>query len=280
MVTTPNKGYELQVTGTNTNTWGTVLNTDVFTRIDDNLGGVVTKSLTNVNVNLSAAESRMLRLVLNGTLTGNVLVQTEAIGMTIIENNCTGSFSVTFRKNGIGSAITIPNGTKVLATTGASGNPNLIGVDFPAGTRLPFQQTTPPAGWTKEAGAGFNDAAFKCTTGTVAPTGGTRPFSTAFTGTRTPSGAVGGTTLTESQIPAHGHPTRMATVGNNNGATGGLMVTTTGLSDQPANSGDVGSTIGFQIGGTGGSQSHTHSLTMNQMDFDVKYVEFTIGVKS
>ncbi len=38
MATTTNKGYELMATGTHTDTWGSVLNTSVFTIIDNNLG--------------------------------------------------------------------------------------------------------------------------------------------------------------------------------------------------------------------------------------------------
>jgi len=281
MATTTNKGYELIVTGTETDTWGDTLNTDVFTIIDSNLGGLTTKSLTNVQVDLSAAESRTLRLVLNGTLTGNVLVTTLCIGMTIVENNCTGNFTVTFQKNVVGTPITIPNGTKNLVVTGASGDPATIGVDFPTGTRLAFQQTTPPAGWTKDTvTANLNNSAMRIVTGSVV-NGGTEDFTTVF-GSRTPTGTVSATTLSISQIPLHGHPTRMYDGSSDDlRSTGGITVSNAngGDSNFSAYTGTPSATLGEQIGGAGGGQSHTHGLSMDAINFAVRYFDFSIGVK-
>jgi hypothetical protein len=127
MVTTTNKGYELIVTGTETNTWGDLLNTDVFTFVDLNLGGLVSKSLTNVQVDLSATESRSLIVRLNGTLTGNVLVTTEAIGMTIVENLTSGAFAVTFAQNpAVGSAVTLVQGSRNIVITDGTNGPRLL----------------------------------------------------------------------------------------------------------------------------------------------------------
>lgn len=277
MAVTPNKGYELQVTGTNTDTWGNVLNTDVFTRIDDNLGGLTTKSLTNVQVDLSAAESRTLRLVLNGTLTGNVLVTTLCVGMTIVQNDCTGNFTVTFQKNGVGSPVTLPNGTVNLVATGAAGNPVTVGVDFPTGTRLAFQQTTPPAGWTKDTvTANLNNSAMRIVTGTVVG-GGTVDFTTAFA-SKTPAGVVGNTALSISQIPLHGHPAR-SSGGTSSGDGNGGMLLNNNSNTNFTFTGTPSDTFGEVIGGTGGGQVHTHGLTMDAMDFAVRYFDFSIGVK-
>jgi hypothetical protein len=264
MVTTTNKGYELIVTGTEVDSWGDKLNTDVFTIIDANLGGVVTKSLTNVQVDLNAAESQNLRLVLNGTLTGNVLVTTQAIGMTIVENNCSGAFTVTFQKNGVGTPVTIPNGTKTLITTGASGDPSVIGNDFPAGTRLAFQQTTPPAGWTKDTTTGLNNAAMRIVTGTVG-NGGSMDFTTAFAD-RTLSGTVQGTSLTIAQIPAHTHTYTPAVFASSSTGSGATRY------DQQGTSTATGS--------TGGGESHSHGLSMNNLDLRVKYYDFSIGERA
>ncbi len=279
MAVTPNKGYELQVTGTNTDTWGNVLNTEVFTRIDDNLGGVVTKSLTNVQVDLNAAESRMLRLVLNGALTGDVLVTTQAIGMTIVENQCTGNFTVTFQKNGVGTPVAIPNGTNNLVTTGSAGDPAVIGIDFPAGTRIPFQQTTPPPGYTKDTTTvGLNNSAMRLVTGSVV-NGGSADFDTTFA-SRTPAGAVGNTTLDITQIPLHGHGFRLGVADSaTTDSNGGLAMTAEGQTNFNAYTGTPSGTNGQQIGGTGGGQSHNHSLTMNAMNFAVRFFDFCIGVR-
>jgi hypothetical protein len=278
MATSPNKGYELQVTGTNVDTWGDVLNNDVFTIIDNNLGGVVTKSLTNIQVNLDADESQMLRLVLNGTLTGNVLVTTQAIGMTIVDNQCTGSFSVTFQKNGVGAAIPIPNGTVNLVTTGASGNPRNVAVEFPTGTRLPFQQTTPPAGYSKDTTtSGLNNSAVRLVTGSVV--NGAGGDFTAINASRGLSGSVGNTTLTIAQMPLHGHPYRYSTSSSEPEGTGGFTTDSVGQFTGGPFTGSPTGTNGQQIGGEGGGQSHGHSLSINNLDMAVRYFDFTIGVR-
>lgn len=82
---------------------------------------------------------------------------------------------------------------------------------FPSGTRLLFQQTSAPTGWTKVVSSTYNDAALRVVTGSVS-TGGSVAFSTAFasqsvTGTVSTGSAAttGSTTLTTAQIPSHTH---------------------------------------------------------------------------
>jgi|SRR5262245_8198327 len=283
MAVTTNKGYELIVTGTEVDTWGDKLNTDVFNRIDANLGGVTTKTLSNVNVDLNATESRTLRLVLNGTLTGDVAVTTLAVGMTIIENNCTGNFTVTFRKAGVGTPIVIPNGTNNLLTTGASGDPELIGVEFPPGTRIAFQQTTPPAGWSKDTSTpNLNNSTMRIVTGSVG-SGGDQNFTTVFTNTRTPSGTVQDTTLNTNQIPAHRHfiladefPAGNLTINNGNQGTKGGNFGNDNSYFITGSSADA--TVG-RSSSVGGSSPHNHGLSMSAMNFNVRYFDFSIGVK-
>jgi hypothetical protein len=140
---------------------------------------------------------------------------------------------------------------------------------FPSGTRLLFQQTTPPTGWTKETASAYNDVALKFTTGTVG-TGGSTAFSSIFA-SRTPSGTVGNTTLTLSQIAAHEHSLNKrdyATTGSSDG-TRVSEGSTAGATDGSINTSTVG-------GGT----SHTHSFTGDAMDFAVKYAEVCIGSKA
>lgn len=259
----PNKGYSLQNTGDNPDTWGDELNTNVFGIIDNNLGGIVTKSLTNVQVDLNATESQQLRVVLTGTLTGNVLVTTQAIGMTIMENQCTGNFTVTFQKNGVGTPIIVPNGTNNLIVTGASGNPAVVGIDFPAGTRMLFQQTTPPPGYSKDtATVGLNNAGLRLVTGSVV-NGGTDDFTTIFA-SRALSGSVQNTTLDITQIPSHSHNFPGAVLGNSPTGSGATRVENQStLTTDPV----------------GGGQPHSHGLTLNNLNMAVRYFDFTIGVR-
>lgn len=264
MPQSPNKGYELQVTGTNTNTWGDVLNDDTISVIDENLGGTVSKTLSNAQVDLNATESQALRLILNGALTGNVLVTTLAVGMVIIDNQCTGNFTVTFQKNGVGTPVALPNGSTNLVTMGASGDPKTAGVDFPAGTRLAFQQTTPPTGWTKDTTTvGLNNSAMRLVTGSVV-NGGSGDFTTVFASNRQPTGNVQAMTLDITQIPSHQHGYIQPINANSPTGSGATRIEATqaGLTDA-----------------IGGGQSHNHGLTLNTIDFAVRFFDFVIGVK-
>lgn len=133
---------------------------------------------------------------------------------------------------------------------------------FPSGTRLPFQQTTPPTGWTKESGSAYNDATLRFTTGT-ASTGGTASFNTVFA-SRTFTGTVGNDTPTEAKTAAHAH----------SGSFFGTSIANSGA----ANTNPLSTPT--NTGSTGGSNAHNHSLTMNAADFAVKFAEVTIGQKS
>lgn len=108
---TPNLNLELQGTGDNPGTWGTVLNTAALAIVDQVLGGVQTLSLSNVNVNVSTSQSQNNYIKLTGTLTGNVVVTFPAIGRTyFIKNSTTGSFSVTIACAGGGASVVIAQG--------------------------------------------------------------------------------------------------------------------------------------------------------------------------
>lgn len=280
MPVTANKGYEVQTTGTNTNTWGDVLNDDVIQIIDDNIGGLVTKTLSNVNVGLTTEESQQLVCRLIGTLTGNVLVTTACIGMTMVENLTSGAFTVTFG-NGVGTPVTIQQGTRAVIITDGTNGPREVAsntVEFASGTRMVFQQTSAPTGWTKESSATYNDAALRFVTGSVG-TGGSLAFSSAFT-SRTLSGTDGNTTLTIDQIPLHGHPFRYRqSSADQSTSTGGFMLRVTDNVNAPAFTGTPGETGGQQIGGTGGGQAHNHSLTINNLDIAVKRADCIIAQK-
>jgi len=70
---------------------------------------------------------------------------------------------------------------------------------FPSGTKMLFQQTSAPTGWTKDTT--HNNKALRVTSGTVG-TGGNVPFSTVFGIT-----ATNNHTLTAAQMPSHTHNT-------------------------------------------------------------------------
>ena len=138
-----------------------------------------------------------------------------------------------------------------------------------AGTRMLFQQTTAPSGWTKEVSATYNDAALRFQTGTVT-TGGAAGFiatmnaagATATDG----SGTSGGFTLTTTEMPSHTHPAD-TTIGS-----GGVQVV--------AEAGSRASSLITGATGGGGSHSHstpTHSHVLNS--FNLKFVDCIIATK-
>lgn len=124
---------------------------------------------------------------------------------------------------------------------------------FPAGTKMLFQQTSAPTGWTKITSAALNDAAIRLTTGTVG-TGGTDAFTTTF-GT---GKATAGFSLTAAHNGPHNHSANdFANIGT---AQGGCCQTTYGPTG----------------GGTGSSGSGTaHAHNLNNMN--LKYVDCIVA---
>lgn len=124
---------------------------------------------------------------------------------------------------------------------------------IPSGTRMLFQQSTAPLGWTKDTT--HNDKVLRVVSG-AAGTGGTVDFSAAFV-----NGIVGETTLTTDQIPSHDHGTpAYARDGSS------------------AHLGDGGSNptfLGVRTGTTGGGSPHSHTLNL-----DIKYVDIIIATKN
>ncbi len=121
---------------------------------------------------------------------------------------------------------------------------------FPSGTRMTFNQTSAPTGWTKDTTAGLNDSIMRIVTGTVG-SGGSNAFST-FNGQTT----VGSTTLSTSDIPSHTH----TIPGSASGGSPGYQTNTARLN--------------VQTSATGGGGSHNHSITTN-----IKYNDFIIASK-
>jgi hypothetical protein len=184
---------------------------------------------------------------------------------------------------------------------------------FPAGTRMVFQQTSAPSGWTKETV--HNNKALRLVTGT-ASTGGTVAFDTAFASKSvagtinnvTVTGTVQNHTLTIAQLPAHDHGATGLTftgnalpghshsinlrsnpvAGNSVQSSNGGSTTGTGNTDS-ASAGTPSGSIGGTTASTGSGSGHNHGLVMDShghtftgtaINLDVQYVDFIIGVKN
>jgi len=114
MSLSPNKGYNLQATGSNAGTWGVQLNQNVFSIIDSNLGGQVSINCAgSSNVVQNSTQAQSLIQNLSGVLTGSIEYQLiQAGGFWIIANGTTGAFTVTVKTSAMGSTgVIVPQGT-------------------------------------------------------------------------------------------------------------------------------------------------------------------------
>lgn len=174
---------------------------------------------------------------------------------------------------------------------------------IPSGTKMLFQQTNAPTGWTKDTT--HNNKALRIVSGSVG-TGGTNSFTNAFNSTKTVSGTTGTSsvtisgstashTLTEAQLP---NVSGSATFKNRGGGSSAeeIFENTSGAfsdADGPSygtgwqgEGGDNSRILTFEFGSsqghshsislTSGSHSHSFSDTFN---LNVQYVDFIIATK-
>lgn len=116
MTTTPNKGYPQPVIDGNVNTWGTLLNNG-FLLVDANLGGFTQVSCAGSSgVPVTGQQAQNLILQLTGTITANIQVLMPAQGgFWIIDNETTGSFTITVVTQALGSTgVVVPSMTQLL----------------------------------------------------------------------------------------------------------------------------------------------------------------------
>jgi len=233
-----------------------------------------------------------------GTTTGSALVST---------GDTTGE--LVLKTNGTTTAVTIDTSQNVTIEGDLTVNGSLIGVGFPSGTKMLFQQTASPTGWTKDTT--HDNKALRVVSGTVG-SGGSVAFTTAFasqavsgsigntTATNqatTAGGTVGSTTLSTSEIPSHTH-----NLGGNNSTGQGIPTRgwsiASGVSICLTDAANVqktaasGGTIIYSTGG-GGSHNHTftgtshnhtqdahnHTFTGTAINLAVQYVDLIIATK-
>ena len=100
---TPNKNLEKPGYNDYIDDWNTPVNAD-WDIIDKAFGGTHTVSLTNVNVTLNQTQCQNVRILLTGTLSGNVIINfpSGVSGFWIVDNSTTGSFTITLASAGAG----------------------------------------------------------------------------------------------------------------------------------------------------------------------------------
>lgn len=173
-------------------------------------------------------------------------------------------------------------GNAVVATTLTVGGVSEI--PFPSGTRIPFNQTAAPTGWTKDTTAALNDTAMRIVTGVVG-SGGTNAFSSAaYTPTITPAAgtlAVSSYTLTIADMPAHTHVQHFngAVTGDNSSGGGNPPYNTIQAAGSITNTAEI-------TASTGGGGGHSHGLTgaptatSSTITLSLKYNDFIIASKN
>ena len=173
---------------------------------------------------------------------------------------------------------------------------------IPAGTRMLFQQTSAPTGFTKET-SNFDNHALRVVTGNTGSSSGGESFTDLFTGVGTGtisssiSGSTGSHSLTEAQLPAHRH---FAFHNSDvfNGINSSLNSTTTaargsgfggGSFDEKYAIGRTSSNANVgRTSATGSGSGHSHSAGSlavtstftGTKSLALNYVDVIIGIKS
>lgn len=193
--------------------------------------------------------------------------------------------------------ITISNNTITGVQAGG-----MDGVPFASGTKLLFQQSSAPTGWTKDVT--HNDKSMRVVSGTVG-SGGSVAFTTAFASQAvsgsissttasnqdtTAGGTVGNTTLSAAQMPSHKHNIRLEYgVPGNGGYPPGSKYS-------QINGDQTYAQYDFNIMATAGSNNahnhsfsgaahnhaqnaHNHTFTGTAINMAVQYVDVIIATK-
>lgn len=168
--------------------------------------------------------------ILNTDITDERSLGLMGLGAAATENVAAGGAGPLLRNDGDGSALT--------------------GVQpFPSGTRMLFQQTAAPTGWTKETGAGFNDVGLRVVTGTTGG-GGATGFATVFGAGKT----TGGHTLSLAELAPH------------TGHVDGVTTTTVQAASMSSSTKTVVSAVNTSNRGSGSVHNHTLSLDLAYKD--------------
>jgi len=207
-------------------------------------------------------------------------------GVTAVAQGGTGLTTLTANNvilgNGTSNPIFVAPGSSgntliSTGTTWVSGAPN---PEFASGTRMTFNQTSAPTGWTKDTST--DNAGFRLVSGSVG-SGGSVDFTTAFTATTavtisTVSGSAGATTLSTPQIPSHSHPYNNGFAPTDPGPQPINVIGNYNYGPSPSGPG------GGQVAPEGGGGSHTHPFSFSSgsgtVNLAVKYVDLIIAQKN
>jgi hypothetical protein len=203
-----------------------------------------------------------------GTITANLTGNASGSSGSCTGNAATATKWATTRTITLSGDVT-SSATNIDGSGNVSISTTLAASGTPAGTKMLFQQTAAPTGWTKDST--HNDKAIRIVNGTVG-TGGSTAFTSALgtpTVTGTIAGSTGAHTLAVSEIPSHTHNQYYQTDGEGPYRYGAYIL----------NGNSITSTVLAQ----GGSGSHSHSLSATFSSgaaaINVQYVDVIIATK-
>ena len=229
----------------------------------------------------------VLSTTANGASTLTARLTINSAGLVTVPGGLSGPIGATGATTGAFTTVAISNAVSLSGSAGTSGQYltsagagaaptwQTQSPSFPSGTKLLFQQTAAPTGWTKITT--YDNFGLRVVNGT-ATTGGTVGFTTAFA-PKTITGTVAttntGTTLSTSQygLLSHSHDYTRTLIGSGSTIEDGSPLTST--SATVSTSTEVDTTV----------SSHTHTATSTftytgtSMDLDVKYVDVIIASK-
>ena len=185
---------------------------------------------------------------------GNAATATSATSATSATTAAGLSATLVVGSGGTGITSAGTNGNVLTSNGSAWVSSAPASTGFDSGTRMPFNQTSAPTGWTKDTTAAINDAILRLVTGTVS-SGGSTAFST-----WNANGSTGAYTLAMADIASHTHAVGGVLQGSGNAGAGSGIAT--------------GAFITGNTNSTGGGNSHSHSLSKN-----IKYYDFIIASK-
>jgi hypothetical protein len=215
---------------------------------------------------------------------GSSLTLTASTVSTSAQLNTGGNVSVTGSINVSDDSTTRSNLGLGSSDTASFASLTINGVTnqgFPSGTKMLFQQTAAPTGWTKDTGS--NDVALRVVSGSVG-SGGSVAFETAFASQTIPTHTLSSSEIpnfsTQFNIAAAGNsvsdPFSQLLVGTSNSGTANSGVGVISASWSRYNNGGIpGASVLFfpETGGGGGSHGH------GSVDLDVNYVDVIIATK-
>jgi len=224
------------------------------------LGSMAVQNSNAVSISAGTATLTSMATVA-ATITGGTIT---GITDLAVADGGTGSSSLTLNSvligNGTSALLAVAPSTtgNVLTSNGTTWASTAPTPEFASGTRIGFQQTAAPTGWTKDTTAAINDSILRFVTGT-ASSGGSLAFSTWSAVT-----TVGATTLSTSEMPSHTH--NVGNAGTDWKGQGAPQATFNGM---PSTSNQ------YPTIATGGGGSHNHTVARG-----LKYYDFIIASKN